>query len=917
MSNLINKIGLNLLGLLDSENYSKYWAHKSAINHETLYEHSALVLKYAKNLISKQNLNAVIDSLINDLVIEYYSIENSKVAKEFIAELFNNVFVFHDIGKINPNFQDIKMNNEKFYSIQNSLNSDHSKMGAFTFIYKHLAFVNQPNYSGKEKIFNIFLICVFSFPILKHHSSSLTYSNEYDYSEEFVNDVYNIISKDIFSDYSKDQILNIGKNINKNVLSKIDEIEQHQSFPLFALLKLNYSLLTASDYYATTHYMNCWAKIPDDFGVFNNELKQKIISNIETSTSYNLKTYTELENYKLEFPIERSSDNLNKLRQNLSVEIISGIRSNINRNLFYIEAPTGGGKTNLSMLALAEFLRADIRDNKYNLTKVFYVFPFTTLITQTFRALKETLGLEEDEIVQIHSKAGFSSKSNNTESDAKYGYEKENIIDYQFVNYPIALLSHIKFFDILKSNKKSDNYLLHRLANSVVIIDELQTYSPKEWDKVIYFINQYAKFFNIKFILMSATLPKIDKLLSNEAISANFIKEEFVVLNKNKDKYFTNPNFANRVEFDFEMIENPAFDKENKEEYLYKLWDKLLIESELYKQQSNNNRVHTIIEFIFKKTASEFIEIANIKNQFFDEIFILSGTTLEPRRREIISKLKSNKYKSKNVLLITTQVVEAGVDIDMDLGFKDSSLIDSDEQLAGRINRNVNKPMCKLFIFDYDDAEVIYGKDYRYKKMQNELKSECFEILKTKNFDKVYDSVIADRVEINKSIDYINLNDYLKSMKNLDFTSVDNDFKLIDNSVSNTSLYIAINIPISIPESTEKNFTDMELDFLKRRNLLSDFDEFVSGENVWELYCSIIRNKEEDFIKQKINIITLQGLVSKFSFSVATYSKAFKNIESSGKGKEEYGFYKLNYIDDIYDYETGLKTLKFEDINFI
>mgnify|MGYP000335079520 CR=1 FL=1 len=84
---------------------------------------------------------------------------------------------------------------------------------------------------------------------------------------------------------------------------------------------------------------------------------------------------------------------------------------------------------------------------------------------------------------------------------------------------------------------------------------------------------------------------------------------------------------------------------------------------------------------------------------FFDEIYLLSGTILEPRRKEIIENLKTSEYRKMRVLLISTQVVEAGVDIDMDLGFKDKSIIDSEEQLAGRINRNVRKQSCKLYVF--------------------------------------------------------------------------------------------------------------------------------------------------------------------------------------------------------------------------
>ena len=163
-------------------------------------------------------------------------------------------------------------------------------------------------------------------------------------------------------------------------------------------------------------------------------------------------------------------------------------------NLFFIEAPTGGGKTNLSILATAELLK--IYEGQYN--KVFYVFPFTTLITQTYAVVRDMFGLNEGEIIELHSKVGLKP---NTGEDDKYGSEQLNYINHLFVNFPFCLLSHIRFFDILKTNEKETNYLLHRLANSIVIIDELQSYNPLHWDKVIYFIRQYAEKFNIKFIL--------------------------------------------------------------------------------------------------------------------------------------------------------------------------------------------------------------------------------------------------------------------------------------------------------------------------------------------------------------------------------------------------------------------------------
>src|SRR5690606_9597367 len=106
----------------------------------------------------------------------------------------------------------------------------------------------------------------------------------------------------------------------------------------------------------------------------------------------------------------------------------------------------------------------------------------------------------------------------------------------------------------------------------------------------------------------------------------------------------------------------------------------------------------------------DFYELLNCNGSFADyELFLISGEILEPRRKYILDCIKSDKYRK--VILISTQVVEAGVDIDMDLGFKDKSLLDSDEQLAGRVNRNANKSDCKVFIFQLDRAADVYRRD--------------------------------------------------------------------------------------------------------------------------------------------------------------------------------------------------------------
>ena len=123
----------------------------------------------------------------------------------------------------------------------------------------------------------------------------------------------------------------------------------------------------------------------------------------------------------------------------------------------------------------------------------------------------------------------------------------------------------------------------------------------------------------------------------------------------------------------------------------------------------NSDRSKNIlIEFIFKKTAREFFEI--LKDKMNEEVVIveISGDDNKFERKKIIKLIKERKVN----IVVATQVIEAGVDIDMDIGFKDISVIDSEEQFIGRINRSCGNEGCAYF-FNYDNEKVVYRDDVR------------------------------------------------------------------------------------------------------------------------------------------------------------------------------------------------------------
>ncbi|MDY0141022.1 MAG: CRISPR-associated helicase Cas3', partial [Bacteroidales bacterium] len=727
-----------------------------------------------------------------------------------------------------------------------------------------------------EKNILYFLILLFAGAIIKHHNPTIDLILEFDNPQ--IDDCYSYLETYcVFLDES------FCSSFYQNATVIFDQFRELTNKPevffnLFAATKLLYSLLTASDFYATNEFMT--QTRVDEFGIFNSEEKETIIERFKTIKFYNKDLYSNLEHYQ-SFPFEklgeRNNKNLNILRQKLTAEMILNLREHYESKCFYLEAPTGAGKTNLSLAFATELMNIDP-----SLNKVFYVFPFTTLITQTFKSIKETLGIDNNTIIQLHSKAGFHEKA-----DGAYGNEKLLFLDNLFVNYPIALMSHVRFFDILKGNEKESNYLLHRLCNSVVIIDEIQTYNPEHWDKIVYFLANYSKLLNIRVLIMSATLPKIDVLHEN-------LKGTFVSLIPNREHYFTNTNFAGRVSFDFTLADKTRpQNEEEKRNYLSELSGFIIEKAEQY-ATSNEEKVKVLIEFITKKTSSSFFSIINNDNRFAGyEVLLLSGDILEYRRKQIIDSIKEQKYPK--VIVVSTQVVEAGVDIDMDLGFKDRSLIDSDEQLAGRINRNASKENCIVYLFDCDKTSTIYGSDSRYKVQQTdkEIFDDYKAILIKKQFYALYEKVFEEkRKKMNSNLFAEGY--YYQYFKDFDFSKLHNEFKLIENNDSQRLF-----IPICIPVSFFENNSDLE-----RMGVLTKNREDVDGFKVFDYYEHYIRCEFEGFVDKKIEMKKIGSIMSQFCISV--YKNQIDTISTFlNPEKSKLGFMFLSNWEKCYSPEYG------------
>ncbi|MDX1913595.1 MAG: CRISPR-associated endonuclease Cas3'', partial [Saprospiraceae bacterium] len=370
------------------ENAGKYLAHipkpgdSSDKKNETLGEHLNLVVANARRICELHGLNEVVERLVGQLV-KQLNFDKKEAAADWVAMLFSNTIIFHDFGKVNEYFQVDRMKNDDafFKGVAPEIFTPrygHSELGGYIFSVYHLEKIEDLDMPDEDRSKLAALTLLFSNTILLHHSPKLKQPGERVLRSQFIKyqrqiekylRLYKGFPKPAISTFCFDNIKTIVKEFEDN----------KAGFALFALLRLNFSLLTAADYMATWHYgYEMEMQTERHWGVLGSPLRTALIHAARTAKEYNALAYKNFEdkNYRLRHPLSPNGDNLNLLRTEMTVEVLQQLERHHEQRLFYLEAPTGGGKTNLSLLAVVELLRSDP-----GLNKVFYVFPFTTLIT--------------------------------------------------------------------------------------------------------------------------------------------------------------------------------------------------------------------------------------------------------------------------------------------------------------------------------------------------------------------------------------------------------------------------------------------------------------------------------------------------------------------------------------------------------
>lgn len=812
-----------------SNNY-KFYAHlknkdQDSNKKEYLSEHTSLCLKYFNNICISKNLYEVFSNFE-----KYYLNGVSNATIRIFREILINTICFHDLGKINPYFQIKNMDNdikEDTFAFS-SIGSRHSIISSVLYIDYYLDEVlSIENKEEKKKI--RLLLFINAYIISKHHGNLdefFDFLNTFIPEENGSNDGANVI--EIFNDnykkvYLKEFKLSVKKAEKQSGYTKkfIKKINSEDAIYLYTYCKLIFSLLVACDYYATTEFMN-----DTEITSFGDIEEIKEIYDVYKNTNI----YKSIRKYeKEEYPKDKNKleveNNINILRNEMFLDSEKELIKNKDKNIFFLEAPTGSGKSNVSMNLSFKL----IEDNR-SLKKIFYVYPFNTLVEQNLNTLYKTFGESKtvfDKISVVNSVYPIKTDiTEDFEDEDKYKEYAKALLNRQFLNYPLVLTTHVSLFNTMFGYSKENSFAFHQLAHSVIVLDEIQSYKNIIWSEIISFLNGFTKILDMKVIIMSATLPDLEAL-----IPAEYKENNSVNLIDKREKFFSNQLFKERVKINYDLLDI--------DDTIYELYDHVISKSREKKK--------ILIEFIKKQSAYDFYN--KLKDEFVDRdeapvIELITGDDNVIERERVLKTIKSKEVESKGIILVATQVIEAGVDIDMDIGYKDISKLDSDEQFMGRINRSCKKS-GEVYFFNLDKTASIYKNDLRANKDLSLLNEKMRGILINKNFSQYYKLVLKlIRENYNESYSDSNLNDFfVEYVGRLNFKPIEKRMRLIEDDNWNMSVFLGHVIK---KEDGEK----------------------INSVEVWEYYRKLLLDNHMNYAEKQVKLSEVKSLMNYFIYEI-------------------------------------------------
>ena len=401
--------------------------------------------------------------------------------------------------------------------------------------------------------------------------------------------------------------------------------------------------------------------------------------------------------------------------------------------IFRLAVPTGGGKT-LSGLAFG--LRHAIA---HNLDRVIVAVPYTSIIEQTVNVYRNIFG--EESVLEHHS----ASKEPDAE-DARREVAQARLATQNW-DAPLIVTTTVQLFESLFTNRPSRCRKLHNIVGSVIILDEVQTLPLSLLEPILSVLRELVERYKVTLVLCTATQPALEgQSRYLEGFATGSIKD-IIPIAQAKEQFAR----LSRVSYE---IPNESWS-----------WTRL---EEDVKQQDQ--------ALIILNTRKDALSVLD-QLESSEHTFHLSTLLCGKHRREVLEEVRNRLHNKQPCILVSTQVVEAGVDLDFPTVYRAIAPLDRIVQAAGRCNREGRENKGRVVIFDPNEGSTPKGEyDTAIAITKNILKSPDLDLdspaIFEQYFRELYKNVAKDKQGIQEF------------RKNLNYPKVAENFKFIKDDTT-------------------------------------------------------------------------------------------------------------------------------------
>ena len=504
----------------------------------------------------------------------------------------------------------------------------------------------------------------------------------------------------------------------------------------------------------------------------------------------------------------------NPLRQARSRIQQQAFDNSVNKShISILDMPTGSGKT-LCSLKLA------LESGK---KRIIYVIPYTSIIEQTANKFEKMFG-DVLPVLQHHSNYSYDG---NTEEEKKTAEKIKKTCENW--DAPLIITTSVQFFQSLYHYKSSALRKLHNLRDSVIVFDEIHLIPTNLLRPCLKAVGYITKYLNSEALFLSATMPDYSKLFDKFLPDVNYNK---LVTDRNDFKYFKKCEYEDKGKTTLETIAENASQCKN-----------------------------ALIVVNTKKTAAELYKLVQ------GEKYHLSANMTPAHRSRVIEVVRKKLENGEHITVVSTSLVEAGVDLDFNTVFRQLSGLDSILQAGGRCNREGKDDKGYVYVFDIDET---------YRKGSD----LAMRINKTKGLLKKYSDITS----------YDCIKEYYDGIFDFNQSRISENSIAKYNEQSNSFDRQGLMLPYSIP------FRSYAMQF-----------EYISADTI-----SIVIDDSNDQTCHELVETLRKGDMSVRralqKYSVSVYMNVFKDLYSQGVLNDHGTGIFILENQSYYNNETGLNT---------